>query len=195
VLDGPHVFKPAGEVGRAENGRLRRSRKTHRPVRLRHKPVRSEARASERVKEYEAGLAVHSDRYTVRDAVEDWLAYGQGLMSAATVEKNTARCKNHIVPKLGGRRLRELQRQGSTDGSPPAHCRCRRRHCANSSPASSAWCGELRLSGTSTETWSRCASSPGRDGRGSKAMSFEQARDLLTKTVDDPCTATSSFHS
>ena len=47
--------------------------------------------------------------YTIRDAVEDWLAYGLGQQSAATVEKCRHLCVKHILPLLGERKLRDLK--------------------------------------------------------------------------------------
>ena len=44
-------------------------------------------RGSERVREYEAGLAPGAQHYTVRQAVEDWLAYGLAGRSHKTVDK------------------------------------------------------------------------------------------------------------
>lgn len=141
----------------------------------------------DRVKEYEAGLAVHSDRYTVRDAVEDWLAYGQGLTSATTVEKNTALCNNHIVPILGGRRLREL-----TATEVDRWFKTRAVLMTTSSLRQLKSCFERvvrraqALGYVDRNVVALCKIPHGREGRGSKAMTFEQARELLTKTVDDP---------
>lgn len=41
-------------------------------------------------------------------AVEDWLAYGLGHQSDATVSKYRILCATHIVLKLGARKLRDL---------------------------------------------------------------------------------------
>lgn len=41
-------------------------------------------------------------------AVDDWLAFGLGRQSAATVSKYKILCSTHIVPQLGARKLRDL---------------------------------------------------------------------------------------
>jgi hypothetical protein len=46
--------------------------------------------------------------YTVRLAVEDWLAHGLGRQSAATVRKYRHLCAKHVLPALGARKLRDL---------------------------------------------------------------------------------------
>ena len=46
--------------------------------------------------------------YTVRLAVEDWLAHGLGRQSAATVTKYRHLCAKHVLPALGARKLRDL---------------------------------------------------------------------------------------
>ena len=60
------------------------------------------------MREYKAGLTPEARNYTVRHAVEDWLAYGLPGRSPKTVEKNPVLCRNHVIPGLGARKLREL---------------------------------------------------------------------------------------
>jgi hypothetical protein len=73
---------------------------------------RTQAEAKKRLKEvlrdYEDGLAVEAAKYTVKQAVEDWLTYGLGRQSAATVQKYQIICRVHIIPLLGARKLRDL---------------------------------------------------------------------------------------
>jgi integrase len=54
------------------------------------------------------GLAIGPTDYTVQDAVADWLAYGLAGRDEATIAKCESLCRNHIVPYLGARRLRDL---------------------------------------------------------------------------------------
>ena len=54
------------------------------------------------------GLVVGSEFYRVRQAVDDWLRHGQGETDQATRERNRELCMTHILPKLGGRKLRDL---------------------------------------------------------------------------------------
>lgn len=60
------------------------------------------------LRDHADGLPAGSDKYTVKDAVEDWLAFGLTHQAESTVEKYKTVCAKHIVPKLGARKLREL---------------------------------------------------------------------------------------
>jgi integrase len=64
---------------------------------------------AKRVGAYEAGLVVRSEHYRVRQAVEDWLEHGQGDVDDSTRKRNRILCQTHIIPELGGRKLRELR--------------------------------------------------------------------------------------
>ena len=44
----------------------------------------------------------------MRQAVEDWLAYGQLKAGSVTRQKNRHLCETHVLPQLGARKLREL---------------------------------------------------------------------------------------
>ena len=56
----------------------------------------------------EDGISLGRDGYTVRQAVEDWLAYGLARQGPATVEKYRIFCGKHVIPFLGARKLRDL---------------------------------------------------------------------------------------
>lgn len=62
----------------------------------------------ERIKEHEKGLIVGSDRYTVRQAVEDWLTYGQGDVDEDTVKKHRSLAEQ-VYKHLGARKLKQLR--------------------------------------------------------------------------------------
>jgi hypothetical protein len=49
-----------------------------------------------------------SVKYTVRDAVRDWLSRGLIGRDAGTVEKNRILAETHVIPHLGAVKLREL---------------------------------------------------------------------------------------
>lgn len=61
------------------------------------------------LRDYEDGLAIAPDTYTVAQAVTDWLAHGLNGRDLATVTTCTTLCQTHIIPALGARRLRELR--------------------------------------------------------------------------------------
>lgn len=48
------------------------------------------------------------DAYTVKQAVEDWLQFGLGSRDTETRAANESLCRNHAIPHLGARRLRDL---------------------------------------------------------------------------------------
>lgn len=58
-------------------------------------------------KELDTGVK-SAARYTVADAVKDWLARGLKGKSAKTIEKNTHLANGHVIPALGKAKLREL---------------------------------------------------------------------------------------
>jgi integrase len=62
----------------------------------------------ELLRDIEDGLAIASDRYTVRDAVTEWLQHGLGKASEGTKQTNLYLAEGHILPFLGARRLRDL---------------------------------------------------------------------------------------
>ncbi len=62
----------------------------------------------ELIRDYDDGLAIGPQNYTVREAVTYWLAYGLSGRSAATVANYRGMAEIHIIPALGARKLREL---------------------------------------------------------------------------------------
>jgi integrase len=72
--------------------------------------TKTEARAKlrELIRDIEDGLAVGSDRYTVADAVREWLDHGLTKAGESTRRTNRYLGETHILPFLGARRLREL---------------------------------------------------------------------------------------
>ncbi|MFG2028155.1 tyrosine recombinase XerC [Streptomyces sp. NPDC048825] len=68
----------------------------------------AKAKLKEVIRDYEDGLAIAPSGYTVKHAVDDWLAYGLAGLDGATVAKYTTLCRRHIIPALGARKLRDL---------------------------------------------------------------------------------------
>jgi integrase len=64
---------------------------------------------NERVRQYEAGIVKGADRYTVSQAVEDWLTYSRTEVGEKTVRGNRDCFEHHIQPYLGGRRIKDLR--------------------------------------------------------------------------------------
>jgi integrase len=63
----------------------------------------------ERVRKYEAGIVQGAERYTVGQAVEDWLKYARTEVGERTARNNRDFYENHIKPHLGGRRVKDLR--------------------------------------------------------------------------------------
>jgi integrase len=72
--------------------------------------TKTEARTKLRalVRDIEDGLAIAGDRYTVGDAVKEWLDHGLGKAGEGTRQTNRYLAQGHILPFLGARRLRDL---------------------------------------------------------------------------------------
>jgi integrase len=72
--------------------------------------TKTEARTKlrELIRDIEDGLAIAGDRYTIRDAVTEWLQHGLGKASEGTKQTNRYLAEGQILPFLGARRLRDL---------------------------------------------------------------------------------------
>lgn len=62
-------------------------------------------------REYADDDLTTGNRYTVADAVNDWLKYGLAGRSKATVDKLTTLAETHVIPALGARELRNTARK------------------------------------------------------------------------------------
>lgn len=65
-------------------------------------------RLNEILRDYEDGLTVASGGYTVADAVRNWLEFGLRGRDEQTIATLTSLANNHVIPNLGARQLREL---------------------------------------------------------------------------------------
>jgi len=72
--------------------------------------TKSEAKKklTEILRDHEDGLTVASSGYTVADAVRNWLDFGLRGRDAQTIATLTSLANNHVIPGLGARQLREL---------------------------------------------------------------------------------------
>jgi integrase len=140
-----------------------------------------------RVKDYEDGLVKGSERYTVQQAVEDWLEFGLTNVDTATAAKYRDLCETHVIPNLGGRRLRDLQATEvdrwllSLTGALSTRSLQEVRSCLNRSVRRA-----MARSYIDRNVVELCQTPRGKDGRPSKSLTPEQARDVLTRTVKDP---------
>ena len=133
------------------------------------------------------GLPVAAGNYTVADAVKDWLRFGLHGRSASTVANYTTLAHQHIVPVFGGRKLRELTAEDldqwledkSTDLSTNTLRDLRsilKRIIARAQSRDKVKRNVALL----------CEVPTGREGRPSKALTFEQAEAVLNAAEDSP---------
>jgi integrase len=139
-----------------------------------------------RVKDYEAGLIVGSEHYRVRQAVEDWLRFGQGKAGESTRKRNHDLCKAHVIPKLGERKLKELEAsevdlwlEGLSEllATSTLH---KVHSCLNRSVKR-----DMKRGLVERNVVTLCEVPTGRIGRPSKSLTLDQARDVLMLTDED----------
>jgi integrase len=140
-----------------------------------------------RVKAYQAGLAVRSEHYRVKQVVEDWLEHGQGDVDDATRARNRIMCETHIIPKLGGRKLRELGPDEvdawlKAQSESLATSTLRRLRAILILVVKRA----IRRGLVDRNVVELCDVPRGRAGRRSKSLTLEQAQAVLTQTAEDP---------
>lgn len=70
----------------------------------------AKAKLDEIRRDYQEGEATTSGRYTVADAVTDWLSYGLNGRDEDTLEKLRILAEKHVIPGLGARELRNPAR-------------------------------------------------------------------------------------
>lgn len=135
----------------------------------------------------EDGLSLGPGNYTVGQAVEDWLAYGQLRAGEVTQQKNRHLCESHVLPHLGARKLRELTAVEvdrwlhSLSASLSTSSLRSVRACLNRS-VRRAMARDL----VQRNVVELCQVPHGREGRPSKSLTLEQARGVLTLTAEDP---------
>jgi integrase len=140
-----------------------------------------------RVRDYEAGLVQGSEHYRVRDAVQDWLDHGQGLLEEATRTRNRELAEFHVIPKIGGRKVRDL-RPDEVDQwlealtSDLATSSIRRVKSILSRSIRRA----MKRGLAERNVADLCDVPRGRAGRKSKSLSRVQADAVLRLTRDDP---------
>jgi integrase len=139
------------------------------------------------VKDYEDGLVKGSERFTVKQAVEDWLEFGLSNVDQATVNKNRDLVETHLIPHLGGRRLRDLQATEvdrwlmSLTEVLSTRSLQEVRSALNRSVRRAMARGYVERNVVDL-----CHTPRGRDGRPSKSLTPQQAKDVLTLTRNDP---------
>lgn len=140
-----------------------------------------------RVQDYEAGLTKGSERFTVEQAVTEWLDFGMSDADENTTRKLRDLCKTHVIPLLGGRRLRDLSATEVDEWLKGLRTELSTRSlqevrsCLNRSVRQAMARGYVDKNAVEL-----CRTPRGLDGRPSKAFTPAQTKAVLTKTVDDP---------
>lgn len=138
----------------------------------------------ELLRQYEAGVTPNRHAYTVRDAVEDWLAFGLGRQAPSTITKYQFLCNKHVIPLLGARKLRDLTAReveawlGTLAASLSSETLRRTHACLNRAvrrAMSRDWVSRNVVELAELPT--------GRAGRPSKSLTPEQVDAVLTATA------------
>lgn len=140
-----------------------------------------------KVKAHAAGLVAGSDKCTVKDAVTDWLAYGQGKTGDNTWEGYRFICNRHLLPALGARKLKDLTAtevekwlHGLTGALGRSSLK-QLHSCLNRSVK------RAYARGLAPRNVVELVDVPeGREGRASRSLTLEQAEGVLTLTKSDP---------
>jgi integrase len=123
----------------------------------------------------------------VKQAVEDWLAHGQAKAGDKTRTRNRHLCDLHVIPKLGGRKLRDLKAdevdRWLLDLSRSLSTSTVRqvRSYLNRSVRRA-----MKRNLVERNVVELCEVPHGRPGRRSKSLTLDQARNVLTRTKNDP---------
>ncbi|WP_433789326.1 site-specific integrase [Actinoplanes sp. CA-252034] len=70
-----------------------------------------------KIREYEDGRSTPATAFTVADAVTDWLTYGLTDVDQETVDNYSSLAKNHVIPAIGARKLRDPRRQNELNAT------------------------------------------------------------------------------
>ena len=139
------------------------------------------------IRDYEDGQITKSDGYTVAQAVHDWLEFGMSGRGDSTIAKCTILANTHLIPALGGRKLRELSADDvdrwladkakalSTDTLQILHS-ILRRSITRAQARDKVKRNVVLL----------CDVPQGREGRPSKSLTYDQADALLAAAESRP---------
>ena len=132
------------------------------------------------LRDYEDGLAIGPENYTVKQAVQDWLQYGLNGRDAHTKITNRILCDTHVIPFLGARKLRDLSAtdvdKWLADRAKILSTRSLQgiRSCLNRSVRRAMARDKVKRNVVAL-----CAVPQGRPGRPSKALTLAQAEAVL----------------
>jgi integrase len=144
--------------------------------------TKTEARnkLKQKIRDYEDGVLIAANTLTVTDAVNDWIDYGLTGAATSTVDNYTTLARVHILPYLGTRKLRDLTAtdvdQWLLDRSKNVSTRTvRLLHSILSRSITRAMARDK----VKRNVVLLCGIPRGKDGRLSKSLGFDQAKQLL----------------
>jgi integrase len=136
----------------------------------------------QRIKEYEDGLVVGADRYTVKKAVEDWLALGHGRVVDRTTEKDEY-LSRHVIEHLGARKLKDLTAGEVEKWLLKLAPTVTTRTLADVRSVLNRSVSRAMARGLVTRNVVELVQAPrGKGGRGSRSLTLDQATDVLNLT-------------
>ncbi|NUK37327.1 tyrosine-type recombinase/integrase [Streptomyces lunaelactis] len=147
----------------------------------------AKARLKEVLRDYEDGLAIAPSGYTVKHAVDAWLAYGLPGLDTTTVDKYTILCHTHLVPALGALKLRDLTADDVdkwlADKAKELSTSTLQviRSCLNRAVKRAMVRDKVKRNVVEL-----CSVPTGRPGRPSKALTLAQAEAVLTSAAGTP---------
>lgn len=139
------------------------------------------------LRDYEDGLAIAPAAYTVKHAVDDWLAYGLTGIDAVTVTKYEGLCRTHVLPLLGALKLRDLTAdqvdRWLTDRAQKLSTDTVRivRSCLNRAVKRAMARDKVKRNVVEL-----CSIPTGQPGRPSKSLTLAQAEAVLVAAEDSP---------
>jgi integrase len=132
------------------------------------------------IRDYEDGLAIAPTDYTVEQAVNDWLDFGQRKPDGPTADRNRCLCRVHVIPALGARKLRDLSAEDvekwlASKTAALSTSTLRNLHsCLNRSVKRAMARNKVKRNVVEL-----CSVPQGRPGRPSKALTLAQAEAVL----------------
>jgi len=133
------------------------------------------------LRDYEDGLAIAPEGYTVAQALSDWLAHGLNGRDRDTIITCTILCQTHIIPALGARKLRDLRAEDidkwlAVKAQTLSTATLMRLHsCLNRAIGRAMARDNVRRNVVAL-----CSVPQGQPGRPSKALTMAQAEAILT---------------
>jgi integrase len=132
------------------------------------------------LRDFEDGLPIAPNNYTVTNAVNDWLTYGLTIQTEATLRTLRFIAEKHVIPDLGARKVwalsaEEVDRWLTKKAKTYSTATVRRMHsCLNR-----ALRRAMARDKVKRNVAALCTIPQGRTGRPSKALTFAQAEAVL----------------